>query len=317
MDPMIKKLVDIKDRFYTQSWKTDLIFDRLSSELFIDSNISIALARGAATSSTREIDPQVPQSWEFRGFSQNGEDGIIDYLSRRLIRKNGYFIEFGTADGIENNSTWLALARRCQGIMVEGDPELARQCLSLMNRRNVAVNVLNEYIDLGNINKILDLAIYKDPDLFSLDIDSVDYYIAEACLKYGLRPKIVVAEYNSAFGPDVAATIPYKTPFDRKTSHTSQVYYGASVRALRNLFEGVGYAFVGVETNGVNAFFIDPEAFPEGFAQSLKPVEFRDNAADRNTSNAPVTSPDGRVVQPLITWKEQHALIKDLDIIYV
>jgi hypothetical protein len=49
----------------------------------------------------------------------------------------------------------------------------------------------------------------------------------------------------------------------------------------------------------------------------LKPVEFRDNAADRNTSNAPVTSPDGRVVQPLITWKEQHALIKDLDIIYV
>jgi len=40
--------------------------------------ITLALARGGAPSSLRNIDPFNPGSWEFCGFSQNGEDGIID-----------------------------------------------------------------------------------------------------------------------------------------------------------------------------------------------------------------------------------------------
>jgi hypothetical protein len=321
---MLRQIINAKNSFYNLIWRVDKVdralgrvLEQLDASVLLECKIAGAMARGAATCAARAISPSDPETWEFSGFSQNGEDGIIDYLSRQLLKKNRYFVEFGAADGLENNTSWLAMARHYQGIMVEGDPVLAQRCSLLMGSRTNTVNVLNEYITLDNLKTILDLSIHKDPDVFSLDIDSVDYYIADAALKLGLRPKIVVVEYNSAFGPECAATIPYKTPFDRLTDHPSQVFYGVSVRGWRKLLEGVGYAFVGVESNGVNAFFIDPVAFPDGFAQGLRTVEFRDNAADRNGTNAIRNDLEGHRTQPLVGWKEQFVILKDLDIIYL
>jgi hypothetical protein len=57
--------------------------------------ITMALSRGAATAMLRTIDPADPSSWEFSSFSQNGEDGIIDYLTRKINNPNYYFIEIG------------------------------------------------------------------------------------------------------------------------------------------------------------------------------------------------------------------------------
>src|SRR5882672_476960 len=71
--------------------------------------VNIALSRAAATSAQRTIDPTNPISWEFCGFSQNQEDGIIDYLCRHLKRSNRYFVEIGSHSGIENNTMWLAV----------------------------------------------------------------------------------------------------------------------------------------------------------------------------------------------------------------
>ena len=39
--------------------------------------IGIALSKGGAMMSARRIDLRLPESWEFSGFSQNGEDGIL------------------------------------------------------------------------------------------------------------------------------------------------------------------------------------------------------------------------------------------------
>src|SRR5215468_696196 len=85
--------------------------------------LNFAMARAAATAQLRELDPASPDSWEFSGFSQHGEDGIIDYLTRRLQKPRGYFIEIGCANGLENNSTWLALGRSFSGLMVDGNRE--------------------------------------------------------------------------------------------------------------------------------------------------------------------------------------------------
>ena len=77
--------------------------------------INMALSRGAATSALRSIDLSDPDTWEFSGFSQSGEDGIIDVLCRNIKNPNRYFVEIGASDGLENNTTWLALARRWNG----------------------------------------------------------------------------------------------------------------------------------------------------------------------------------------------------------
>lgn len=47
----------------------------------------MSIARGAATAGLRAIDPLDPRTWEFSGFSQNGEDGIIDHLLTGLTTK--------------------------------------------------------------------------------------------------------------------------------------------------------------------------------------------------------------------------------------
>lgn len=44
---------------------------------------------------------------EYTIFSQNGEDGIISFLSSGLQSSRRQFIEIGTSDGGENNSMYL------------------------------------------------------------------------------------------------------------------------------------------------------------------------------------------------------------------
>ena len=46
---------------------------------------------------------------EYSNFSQNGEDGIIEFLSNKLLNNNKFFIDMGCGNGLENNSTNLIL----------------------------------------------------------------------------------------------------------------------------------------------------------------------------------------------------------------
>ena len=81
--------------------------------------IAIALSKGGAMMHARRIDLARPDTWEFSGFSQNGEDGILEVLRRQLLQRNRYFIEIGASDGIENNTAWLALAEKYNGTASE------------------------------------------------------------------------------------------------------------------------------------------------------------------------------------------------------
>jgi hypothetical protein len=45
-----------------------------------EGRIVIALCKGSAMMSTRNINLKKPEDWEFSGFIQNGEDEILDVL---------------------------------------------------------------------------------------------------------------------------------------------------------------------------------------------------------------------------------------------
>lgn len=265
--------------------------------------VSIALARAAATSSLREIDPQRPSTWEFSGFSQNGEDGIIDYLCTRLSRADRYFVEIGAANGLENNTTWLAIARRYSGLMIDGDPGKVAECEQTFARLNWALHFATLMINRDNVAEVSRLALLRNPDVFSLDIDSIDYYVAEALLQTGFKPKIFVVEYNSAFGPERSVTVPYKQPFNRHREHPSGYYFGVSVSALRRLFDRYGYRFVTVDANGVNAFFVDPAAFDQSFIDGIRGTPYRENIVQRRESRG--------------DWSVQFDLIRHLPLVEV
>ena len=246
--------------------------------------IAMALARAAATSALRQLDPVRPSTWEFTAFSQNGEDGIIDYLCGRILRPNRYFVEIGASNGLENNTTWLAMARRYGGLMIDGDPAKVAECRQTFGSLNGPVAFVALMVNRESGAEIERLALYPNPDVFSLDIDGFDYFVASALLDRGFRPKIFIVEYNSAFGPERSVTIPYQEPFNRHRAHPSGYYYGVSVTGLRNLLVRHGYRFITVDQNGVNAFFADPVEFDAVFLQAVSGSPFRENIVQRHES---------------------------------
>ena len=259
--------------------------------------IGIALSKGGAMMNARVVDATKPSTWEFSGFSQNGEDGILDVLSKKLSTSNRYFVEIGAADGIENNTGWLIAAERYNGILIEGDPHLVDRAKRVMTGYSIGVDIHNMFVMQESAQEIMNLSMYTNPDVFSLDIDGNDYYIAKSLLDIGFRPKIFVVEYNSAYGPDETMTIKYKADFSFKKEHETQLYYGVSISGWMKLFEEHGYRFVTVDTQGVNGFFVDPNCFHEPFLEGIMGTSFQENQSQLRRFRKP--------------WQEQFALISD------
>lgn len=260
--------------------------------------VNLGLSRAATTSFLRQLNEAHPSSWEFSGFSQNGEDGIIDFLLQKLIRQNRYFVEIGSADGLENNTAWLAIGKKYSGLMIEGCSKLVSRLKRTMSAYNIGVEALPFFVTQENCATLLDKMLHPDPDLFSLDIDGNDYYILQALLAKGFKPKIIVVEYNSAFGPDKAITIPYQPDFQYLKMHPSGLYYGVSLQAWHKLLKEYNYQFVTVDSNGVNAFFISPNHYKASFLQDLQPLSFAENFYQFQKYKKP--------------WQEQFRLIEKM-----
>lgn len=239
--------------------------------------VSIALSRGAAMMPARKIDLTNPATWEFSGFSQNGEDGILDVLRSQLKESNRYFIEIGVEDGIECNTAWLVVAEKYSGIMIDGNAKLAKRANDFVFRYNIGAECHHLFMKKDNVERLKSLALHSDPDVFSLDVDGNDFYLAQAILNSGFRPKIVAVEYNSAYGPHRSMTIEYDEEFVMAKAHPSQLYYGVSIAGWRTFFAKNGYRFVTVERRGVNAFFVDPTSFKPGFLSKIRGLKFAEN----------------------------------------
>lgn len=264
--------------------------------------VSVSLSRAAATAPLRRLDLTDPSTWEFSGFSQNGEDGILETLAAQLTSSNRLFLEVGASDGLENNCSWLAIGRRYGGVMVEGDGGRFRRGHALVGLLCPSVKFLNLYVSPSNVGRVLEHLPVVDPDVLSMDIDGIDFYVVSALLEHGLRPKIFVLEYNAGFGPELSVTVAYEEPFDRWSKHPLGIYYGASLQAWHRLLGAFGYCLVTVENNGINAFFVKKSCFQSEFLDGISGVDFRDNLPQRLQAGP---------------WKSQIAALKAMDLVEV
>src|SRR5215203_1913120 len=53
-------------------------------------------------------------------YSQNGEDGIIAEIFRRIGERDRFFVEIGTENGLQNNTRFL-LERGWKGVWIDAD----------------------------------------------------------------------------------------------------------------------------------------------------------------------------------------------------
>ena len=195
---------------------------------------------------------------EFKVFSQNGEDGILDYLIYTLDLKNIKFIEIGVGDYTECNTRFLTHNFPFKGLVCDFNKKLKNNIKELVFTHRGEIKTYNGFINQDDVFDILKRLNFIDNiNLFSLDIDGNDYYILKSLPDN--FSDIFVAEYNQNFGPNLEISTPYINEFNRFKYHNSGLCWGVSIKSLVKLMEKKGYVFVGTNTECCNAFFLKKE----------------------------------------------------------
>lgn len=195
---------------------------------------------------------------EFSIFSQFQDDGIIQFLIKKVAPISPYFIEFGVENYLESNTRFLMQNNNWSGLIFDGNSnniESVKKSYFFWKHDLLAYQA---FVTKENINTLLETHLpNKDIGLLHIDIDGNDYWIWREISV--VQPPIVIVEYNSVFGCDRAITIPYSPDFVRTNHHTSNLYAGCSLLALCDLAEEKGYYFIGSNSAGNNAYFVRKE----------------------------------------------------------
>jgi len=191
---------------------------------------------------------------EFKVFSQFGDDGIIQWLVHCLGIKERTFIEFGVGDYRESNTRFLLMNNNWSGLVIDGSQTNVDRIIASEFYWQHNLTAKCAFINTKNINELLSSpSLGPSLGLLHIDLDGNDYWILEVL---EMLPAILILEYNSVFGVDRAISVPYDPMFQRSRAHYSNLYYGASLPALHNLATSRGYAFVGCNNAGNNAYFV-------------------------------------------------------------
>lgn len=116
------------------------------------------------------------QTFRRNVYSQNGEDGVIAEVFRRLGVVRGRCCEFGAADGYWLSNTRALVDLGWEGLFLEA--------------------AMGQIVTPENVNDLIPAQL----DLLSIDIDGNDYAVWRA---YRGRPTLVVIEINSSYRPGV------------------------------------------------------------------------------------------------------------------
>jgi hypothetical protein len=195
------------------------------------------------------------QAYEFKVFSQWGEDGIIQRLTKAIEIKHKTFIEFGVEDFFESNCRFLLMKDDWKGFVVDGsNSNIQRLKASYFYWRH-HLEAVAAFITKENIEETLAKSGFDaDLGILSIDLDGNDFYILEAIKNF--NPRILICEYNPVFGSRRKISIPYQSDFSRNNAHHSNLYWGASLAAMTHLAKTKGYSLVGTNTASTNAFYV-------------------------------------------------------------
>ena len=186
------------------------------------------------------------EKFENKIHSQNGEDGVIGEILKRIGIVSKYAVEFGVEDGKECN-TRLLKKTGWEVLQMDGSDKNPK-------------SIKREFINAENINKLFKkYSVPYDLDLLSIDIDSNDFWVWKA-IDQKYKPRLVVIEYNATIPPNKARSVRYdsKLVWDGGSD-----YFGASLMALYKLGLNKGYDLVYCDKSGVNSFFVRSDILGE------------------------------------------------------
>jgi len=182
--------------------------------------------------------PQDLSKFENKVYSQNGEDGVIAEIFKRIGTKTQFAVEFGVEDGRECNTRLLK--------------EQGWDVLQMDGGKNNPRYIKHEFITAENINKLFKkYNVPKHFDLLCIDIDTNDFWVWKA-LSDIYQPRVLIIEYNASIAPTESKVVAY----DPNLTWDGSQYFGGSLLAMYRLAKKKGYELVYCDKMGVNAFFV-------------------------------------------------------------
>ena len=166
-------------------------------------------------------------------------------------------------DGLENNTAYL-LTQNWRGCWIEGDAKSAGRIQATFQRplSEGRLKFRNSFITAENIDSLFsELEVPIQFDLLSLDIDRNTYHVWKALSSF--QPRVVAVEYNATFPADVE----WIADYEPRRGWNNSMYFGASLKAYERLGATFGYALVGCDLSGTNAFFVRNTERLESFAE--------------------------------------------------
>lgn len=167
------------------------------------------------------------------------------------------------------------------GFIIDGSHSNIEQVINAEYFWRYELSAKAAFIDRENINALLrSFSMPQDIGILHIDLDGNDYWIWQEI--DAVTPAVVILEYNSVFGAERAITVPYDKCFHRTKAHHSNLYFGASLRAIYELSDEKGYAFIGCNSAGNNAYFVKREAINDvvreiSLEQGYVPSKFRES----------------------------------------
>jgi hypothetical protein len=188
-----------------------------------------------------------------RYFSQNGEDGVLDFILRRLPDRDKWCVEFGAWDGKYLSNTYHFITKGgYNGVLIEGDS--SKCSLLSINMKDYQVICINKFVDFEGEDKLDNIlattSIPRNFDLLSIDIDGNDYQVWESLSNYS--PKVVIIEINIRDKPSVVRINQPGDPYVWGKS-------GTSIKSMTELGERKGYCLIA--NVSCNAIFVKEEYY--------------------------------------------------------
>ena len=194
--------------------------------------------------------------YEFKIFSQWGDDGLIQYLIKHIKIENEIFIEFGVGDFAESNSRFLMMNNNWKGFVMDGSERNMNRLKSKIWYWKYSLKQKAVFITKENINQLLSETRFKNIGLLHIDLDGNDAHIFQELDLKELNPSILIMEYNAVFGKERPISVPYDKDFSRTQKHYSNLYFGASLPAFTHIANNKGYGLVCCNLAGNNAYFV-------------------------------------------------------------
>jgi hypothetical protein len=241
-------------------------------------------------------------------FSQNGEDGILNYICNKLDIGKPSIVEIGAGNFTECNSRFLAEHRSANVLAVDFVEELSSQVKKLDVIHKTNIQTLKTWVTPENIQSIIEYGHknFGQIDIFSIDIDGNDYWVLESANLDKIR--VVIVEFNPLLARTLPVSVPKDNEFDRTRAHFSWTYYGANLYAFNHLLSSKGFKLLGTTRHGSNAFYIREQEM-KYFTLKVDMDLFSDVRARENRNI--------RQELALISGNDRQQLIVDMPVINV